>query len=97
MLLLGQISFNPPKTQHLSPFKQHPGTPLLGEKSIRLSPISRLAPSAACLGGAPTMKSFSLISQAAVAAPQEQKCVLFTSTLKSTFHPAGTRLLLWCS
>lgn len=29
MLLLEQISFNPPRTQHLSPFKQHPGTPLL--------------------------------------------------------------------
>lgn len=62
MLLLGQITFNPPRMQHLSPFKRHPATPLLGEKSISLSPISRLAPSAACLGGAPTpptMKSFS--------------------------------------
>lgn len=82
MLLLGEISFNPPKMQYLFPLEHHPGTGLQGEKSIRLRPIFRLAYGAASLGGAPTMKSFFLIAQAAVAEADEQKrsaLVLFST------------------
>lgn len=59
--------------QYLFPLEHHPGTGLQGEKSIRLSPIFRLAYGAAGLGGAPTMKSFFLTAQAAVAEADEQR------------------------